>query len=387
MRIALRRWTALLPLLAAVLSASCTAGRAPESAAARPPSVQTEAASRLAPSNATFDLEQQGLKLLWPQELGQLTDNRRLRDIYVAGETVVVEAAGGEVHCLDSSTGVWKGTAVLVDALELPPAALGAQTLFVVHNSVYAFDMAADRLAEPYHPGFALSQPPAVRQGDVFLLGANGHVVKVLEDGDRELLASLDAPFVAPPVFEGERLYASASGDQVIALDLSTGEPLWLWEPNRPSQLTSGVAVRGGLVFVGDDRGFLYGLNAEHAGQAWKTMFEAPVVGEPRLAGSRLLVPISKPAIVCVETEGQKAVVWRYEGASEVLTVGAETAYLLAGGPSVVAVALEDGEELWRERLPANCKVKGDPARPVLYVANTDGSIIAVAELDWYPPR
>ncbi|KPK65804.1 MAG: hypothetical protein AMK73_01950 [Planctomycetes bacterium SM23_32] len=386
MRGPLRTWAAFVPFLAVVLAVSCTVPAAPRESAARAGGGPRAATSKLSPANASFDLEKEGLKLLWPQELGQLTSNRRLRDIYSVEDLVVIEAGDGEVHCLDASTGIWKGTVVLTGALDRPPARLGSQVLFVVHNFIFAYDLATDSLSKPYNPLVALSQAPVVQHGDVFLLGGNGHVVKVLRDGSQELLVSLDAPIREEPVFAGGRLYASAWGDQVVALEPGSGSELWRWEPGRPSELTSGVAVSGETVFVGDDRGFVYALGTSAAEPLGKIMLGAPVVGRPRVVGPNLLVLTSKPSLVCMAT-ADRGILWRYEGAEQLLTVGSRAAYVLTAGRSVAAVALEDGKELWSEPLPRGCKVKGDPDRPVLYLADTAGSIAALAELDWYPPK
>ena len=67
--------------------------------------------------------------------------------------------------------------------------------------------------------------------------------------------------------------------------------------------------------------------------------------------------------------------------------IGAEPVSLEWDGDDACQVDPETGEELWREPLPRDCKIAGDPAGPVLYIANSDGSIVALAELDWHPSK
>jgi hypothetical protein len=385
MTISLRRWTPLLSLLPAFLLASCTL---PVSAPPRreaQPAPAAAAESKLAPDKAVFELEKEGLKLLWPQELGQLTDNRRLRDIYCAGKFVVVEAGGGEVHCLDSSTGVWKATALLRDKLDRSPTARGTELLFVVDNQVFTYDTASDKLSTGLKPGFAVSVPPLVYDGSLVLAGADGHLVTVLPGGEQQFLTSLDGPIFEPPVIIANRIYATARGDKLIALDLAEQQELWRWGPAEPSRLSAGVAIYGEMAYTGDDRGFIYQLSTDYGARKSRTLLKAPVVGKPRGIGDLVLVRTDAPALVCIDPAEGTRVLWRYEGPVEVLAAGEETVYVRHADGSLAGVELTTGKEQWREPLPRDVRVTGDPDRPVLYLADPEGSIVALAELGYYP--
>ena len=141
MRVTLRVcWHSVL-LLAALGLTSCAAPPASTSAACQE--------SKLSPENAFFDLEPEGLKLLWRQDLGQLSD-RQLRDVYCAGPIVVVEAEGGEIHCLNAANGVWKATEVLRSSLDRAPVFMDQALVLVVKNALCRFDTAGQA-----GPGYA----------------------------------------------------------------------------------------------------------------------------------------------------------------------------------------------------------------------------------------
>lgn len=378
MKIALRRWSAFIPLLTALLAASCIV---PETSTtqARAPS----GPSKLSPANHTFDLEKEGLKRLWPQELGQLTSNRRLQNIYCAGRLVVVEAADGELHCLDARSGTRKTVVVLRDGLRRAPTAMGNTLFFVVGTSIYAYDTASEELGEPHNPGFALFTSPQVYQDNLVLAGGNGHLALLPVSGSgQQWLASLNGPIYEQPVISGAYLFAAAAGDAVIAWDLEHNRELWRRKPDAPSKFSSGVAVHGGSVYVGDGLGFLYAFQTEYGNPTWKVLLEAPIVGRPEVAGTKLLVLTDLPSLICVELGAERQVLWSYPGARRLLTTGNGTVYVLNEDHSVAALSLDTGQELWSDPLPRDCKIAGDPDRPVLYIANSRGSIVALAELD-----
>ncbi|MHC4479465.1 MAG: outer membrane protein assembly factor BamB family protein [Planctomycetota bacterium] len=380
MKIATRSRRALIALVVAALLASCAAPSPPtEGGAAR----VGPRSSKLSPSNAIFDVEPLGLKVLWSEELGQLSSNRQLRNVYAVENMVVIEAEKGEVHCLDSTTGIWQATTVLRDVLTRPPAAMGTTLFFITDNSLYAFDTAADTLSRPHHPGFAVFTRPLVFRDSLVLAGGSGELALLALPGEKQTwLASLGAPIFQQPVIDAARLYASAAGDTVIAVDLEEQRELWRWRPQEPSEISSGVAISGSRVFVGDNRGLLYSLQAEFGEPIWQSMLEAPVVGKPQIVGSRLLAFTNKPSVVCLEAASERKKLWQYDGAEQLLAASEEVAYLLTHDHSVAALSLESGQELWREPLPHDARVAGEPTRPAFFIADTGGSIVALAALD-----
>lgn len=372
MKIILRRCCYLVLLLAPVLLASCAVS-APRAEAP---------VSKLSPENVFFDVEQEGLKVLWRQELGQRTDSD-LRNIYCSGRMVVVEAEGGEIHCLDSSNGTWKATKVLNDNLMRAPTAMGHVLFLIVRNSLHRFDTVAGSLSKAFDPGFAVFTAPQVYRDSLILAGGNGHLRRLPLGGTGNAwTVSIEGPIFEQPVIADGRLFAAGSHDKVIALQVDDGLVLWRWTPRLPSRLTSGVAVLGDRLFVGDNRGFIYSLRAEHGLVTWKTMVEGPIVGKPEIVGTQLLVFTGKPSLISLDAGGDLRMLWSHDGATELLTTSETVAYVLNEDHSVAALCLETGAEMWRHPLPPDCKITGDAARPALYIAGSNGAIVAFGELD-----
>jgi len=374
MKLALRRCCLLALPIAALMLVSCATPWAPEA----PPSLTF----KLSPANDVFDLEAEGLKTLWQQELGQIA-GRQLEDISCTGRFVVVQATDGEIHCFDAVKGTWEADHFFQHEIVRDPAQMGSVVVLVAGDTVYGLDTTTGKIGEGYNPPFAVSATPVPYGEGLILAGANGHLERVPVVGAYEIWrTSIEGPIFETPVVDNGRLFAAGDGDKVVALDPETGVEAWRWMPEKPSVISSGVAVYGEVVHVGDTRGFVYALNREVGAPEGSKMLDAPLVGQPQIIGGRLMVLTTKPALVCLTPGAVMDRLWEYAGVTRVLSAGERTVYVLNADHSVAAVSLETGEEIWRQPLPPDCMVAGDPSRPAFYVANAQGSIAAFAELE-----
>jgi len=373
MSIALGRWVACLLLVgAALLLLSFDAAAEPSTAA--PPR------SMLAPSNPVFDLKDHGLKTLWTAELGRVSEPR-LKTLYPVAETLVAETPSGEVHVLNAADGTWQNMQMFSRGLECSPVAVGDRMLVVSASRLFSFDPATEQVGEGHHLAFAPFCPPLLKGDSLILAGGNGHLARLSRPGYRQLWQrSIRGPIWHQPAMLDGNLYASAS--EVICLEPEDGTELWRWEPREPSRLSSGIALHHGRVYAGDNLGNLYALGAGYGDLKWQQSFGAPIVGKPEVVGDKLLVFTNDPKVHCLSLNGERAVLWSYDGATDLIVAGANRVYLRTEDDGVAAVLTDRGEELWKDRLPAGCLVAGDPNRPVFYVGNSEGTIAAFQELD-----
>ncbi len=372
MRIASRRWPACLLLMGAALLMSLGAGLAPPADASE--------SSMLDPANPVFDLEDQGLKPLWVAELGRISEPR-LKALYPVDGWLVAETPTGEVHVLDARRGTWKNMQVFARGLKFSPIADGDRMLVVSASRLYPFDPATGQVGEGHRLAAPPFAPPRLWRDTIIVPTGNGLLTRLSRPDYRRIwLSSIRGPIWHQPTMVGGRVFASAS--EVICVQAEDGLELWRWEPRRPARLNSGIAVHEGRVYVGDNLGDLYALGAEFGDLRWQKSLGAPIVGRPRVVEDRLLVFTSKPAAYCVSLEDEREVLWSYEGATELVTAGRERLYLRTDDNGIAAVSADRGEELWKDVLPADCLVSGDPERAVFYVANRQGTIAAFEELD-----
>jgi len=175
----------------------------------------------------------------------------------------------------------------------------------------------------------------------------------------------------------------SAQLDAAVALKLDKkGTELWSLIPKAPAKLNSGINVYGKTCYVGDDLGTLYGLSTGLGAIQWKKSLGSPVIGVPKVVGDKVLVFTNKPNVACLQGDAGPNVLWRLDGADRLLCAGEKLAYFLMADNSVAAVGMADGKEAWRDPLPAGTMVAGSATRPEFYIANSAGSIVAIAELE-----
>jgi len=108
----------------------------------------------------------------------------------------------------------------------------------------------------------------------------------------------------ATPIVADGVLYTSGAWSRVFALDATTGETLWSYDPKVPKQwgvraccgpVNRGVAVWEDKVFVGTLDGYLVALDRATGAEVWRTLTIDPakdysITGAPRVVKGRVLI-------------------------------------------------------------------------------------------------
>jgi outer membrane protein assembly factor BamB len=244
------------------------------------------------------------------------------------------------------------------------------------------YDVDRDVTERPRLMDFPLETRPLLHQNYLILGGGDGKVEHLrLDGGASEWLASLMGRILEQPVVAGGYLLATAPSG-ILMWDLAANAEFGRWSPKEPARLTSGAAGVGRRVYVGDSRGLLYSLSIDTCKPTWHRMMGAPVKGELTPVGTDLLILTGKPELICLDAAGSRAVRWRQEGVVKVLAIGKATVYALKADGAVAAFSMETGEQAWCDPVPADCKVTGDDSSPTIYIANPQGSVVAITELD-----
>ncbi len=380
MKFAPRRALACLPLLAVFLLVSCQTPAAP---AGGPPT--SAAGYSLDPANPVFNLEREGMKVAWRQEFGE-TATGQLMQLYAAGNYVIAQGANRQVLVYDDTDyGTYKGGTVLQGPLQVAPAVTGTKVLLATGNRIYTLDAATDTLSSTaLRVGMALSATPLVNQGNLIMVSEAGDIASAsMATGNTNWVTSIDGPILNEPVIDNGVVYAAAQLDSAVALKLDNkGTELWRFAPPAPAKFNSGIAVYGKTCYIGDNLGALYGLGTDLAPVMWKKSLGAPVVGEPKVVGDKVLAFTSAPAVACLKGDAGPDVIWTLPGAERLLCAGKKLAYFLMADNSVTAVTIDEGKQVWNDPLPAGTIITGSATRPEFYIANTAGAIVAIAELE-----
>jgi outer membrane protein assembly factor BamB len=374
MKLAPRRALACLPVLAVFLLASCQAPA---------PAKQAPAGYALDPANSILNLERENMKVAWRQAFGQ-TSSSKLMDIYCAGKFLVAEGGGSEIIVFDATDyGTYKAGTVLEGAIQVPPAAKGNDLLLATRDRIFTLDTATDTLSDKaLGVGMALSTTPLVSGDDLILTSSAGDVASAsLKTGKTNWHASIGGIIYDQPVIAGKAVYVAAQRGPAVALTVTDGRPLFRITPLPPAHFSSGIAVSGKTCYVGDDLGTLYGIDSDLGAPRWTWPLNSPVAGVPQVLGDKVLVFSAAPKVTCLQAEAGPKVLWNVDGAKKMLCSSKTMAYFLMADNSVAGVKLADGTVAWRDALPAGTMVVGSSERPEFYIANAEGAIVAISEL------
>ena len=325
-------------------------------------------------------LESVGMYVLWQHDLGQIEGGKEIREVYLAGDNLLVEA-GGTLFLFDAAKGFCKGAASLKGVLDQAPVMVGNSLYLMCGTWLLDVNPDSGEIRRDLAPRVAATCAPVPYPGSLLLGDATGRVVRFgLETGEHVWLASAEGAVTTPPVVDGKSVYVVGYKAKAVAMTGSEGKDLWTWSPAPPSQLTSGLMFADGRLYVGDNRGFVYCLLAEAGVPVWKYAAGGPVSLAPEFVRGKLLVFPYKSAALCMDPAGP-TVLWEHPDAQRLLATGKKGLYLLTRDNCVAYVSLETGEEKWRRPLVKDCAVASDPSRDTFYIYLRSGPIMAIREL------
>lgn len=197
-------------------------------------------------------------------------------------------------------------------------------------------------------------------------LGSSGRVYALsLADGRERWSVETDETTSSPAV-AAETVYVG-SGSDLLALDRADGTERWRY--SAPGNLWSPPTVADGTVYVVDESGSPYAVEAESGAEQWvfdEMLFSDYREGPPAVAGGSVYVTnVEEGTIYALDaSDGSKR--WdrtitdgRAEGTP---TVVDDTVYATGGG-TLFALNTADGTERWRFEIPgSDQKIAASPA-------------------------
>ena len=159
------------------------------------------------------------------------------------------------------------------------------------------------------------------------------------------------------PVVDGGFVFAASDDGDVVAVNSTNGDLMWLTE--LETSITGGVGAGDGIVMVGTEAAELVVLSQSDGQEVWRTRVSSEILSQPKTDGDIVVVQTVDGKLVAVDRENglQR---WTYETTLPALTLR-ETSYpvltsegtVVAGFSNgiLVSVAAEDGVWRWEERV------------------------------------
>lgn len=189
--------------------------------------------------------------------------------------------------------------------------------------------------------------------------------------------AALPAPASAPPVADGDRLFAVLFDGRAAAVSLVDGS--MLWEVEQP---VSGRPAAGGGLFHAPTPAGLLTLDAETGAVRWLAPLEAPV-SAPLLRQAGWLIAALDGGVLLALHAGNGGTVWRQvlDGGVDVRpTIAGDRLYVPLDNDRIAVLDLLTGNLVWERRLggaPREILLAGD-----LFVGATDNHFYRLSRRD-----
>ncbi len=237
--------------------------------------------------------------------------------------------------------------------------------------------------------------------GDLIALDANGKPLWRVPTGT-EILS-------APAVGQGI-VVVRTTDNRVIAYDAETGRRRWLYQRStQPLVLRTnpGIAIEGGLLFVGFPGGKLAALNVASGTLRWESSVAVPkgatelervadVVGTPVVVGREVCTAAFQGRAGCFDTATGNAVWSRDLSTSTGIEIDGRFGFVTDDKSAVSALTRSTGATIWKtDKLgyrrmtePASVGraiVVGDYRGFVHWLSREDGSLIARSTTDGSP--
>ena len=159
------------------------------------------------------------------------------------------------------------------------------------------------------------------------------------------------------PVVDGGFVFAASDDGDVVAVNSTNGDLMWLTE--LETSITGGVGAGDGIVMVGTEAAELVVLSQSDGQEMWRTRVSSEILSQPKTDGDIVVVQTVDGKLVAVDRENglQR---WTYETTLPALTLRGTSSPVLTSEGTVVAgfsngilvsVAAEDGVWSWEERV------------------------------------
>ena len=159
------------------------------------------------------------------------------------------------------------------------------------------------------------------------------------------------------PVVDGGFVFAASDDGDVVAVNSTNGDLMWLTE--LETSITGGVGAGDGIVMVGTEAAELVVLSQSDGQEVWRTRVSSEILSQPKTDGDIVVVQTVDGKLVAVDRDNglQR---WTYETTLPALTLRGTSSPVLTSEGTVVAgfsngilvsVAAEDGVWSWEERV------------------------------------
>lgn len=309
------------------------------------------------------------------------------------GELLLVSSCNGLVRALEKNTGRvrwWYDIHKDDEQTEVHGDPLVTEELILIGTDgkmghVYAFDRVTGTVRWKYRVAWRGVASDMVRSGDnLYAVTLDDELLCLdLKSGQPKWNFRSSAPaqptfWSSSPALVGGRVYFGGMDGMVYALDARDGKLVWKRELG--AQVSTSLVSRGQSIYLGTANRHLYRLDADSG----KILADLPVEGDPRwrliLTRDSLLVFLG-PQILAAADLSLKDIGWSAKASPNWTSARPYVWHdvVLGGdGSELVAFRVGDGTRAWSQKFSGTIRGIG-VTDDVLYVGTLKGPLFAVA--------
>ena len=240
----------------------------------------------------------------------------------VAGDTLYIGSAEGELVALDRSSG----------------------------KRLWIFELRGEDESER-----AIYGTPAVDDGTVYVGGYDGFLYALSLVGELKwqervggLFEDEVSPIVGSPVVVGDLVLVGSSDGSLYAFDAVEGSVEWTFETD--GKVWSTPAVLDGVAYFGSLDHYVYAVRLDDVSEVWRFKTKGAVAATPAVADGRVYVGSFDGTFYALDANTGD-VIWRFDGASnwfwgQALVVG-DIVYVPSMDGNLYALDADTGGRLW----------------------------------------
>jgi outer membrane protein assembly factor BamB len=231
--------------------------------------------------------------------------------------------------------------------------------------AVYAISLTTNRESwhYPQEPSGSATffAPPAPSEEGLVIVGGYDNVVYALDPstgGDVRFAWKFEGAsdnIIGAPVVAGDIVLVPSADNNMYALDLLTGDPIWTQPFSTDEALWSAPLVEGDIIYLASLDHSVYAIDLHTGKELWRTEpLNGSIADTPTLVGDLILVGTFNSQLVAVDSERRGEIVWTFDTSGWVWgnpTVADDLAYFGDYNGVAYAVDITDGQEVWRETL------------------------------------
>lgn len=253
----------------------------------------------------------------------------------VAAGRVIFGDESGRLYALDATTGELGWTFDAEGGITSSAHPQGDRVLFGSYDGrIYCLALADGAPIWTVETEGYVHGTPAIFDSTVVTAGCDGYLRMLdLATGQDEGTVELATYVGASCAIDGDgRAYFGTFGNQVLAVDITTGEVLWRYQhPTRQQPFYASAAVTEQIVAVAGRDQTVHGLDRQTGVARWLFNAGARVDSSPVISGDRLFFGSSQGIVHALDVHSGTEV-WRYEtGAAIVASAAVADGKLVIG--------------------------------------------------------